>query len=262
MKKLMLSIFATTAIGALSLSLLITGCMSTAISGSGNLITEQEDYTDFTQVEINSAFEYTITQSDTFSIGITADDNVMPYVNVTKVGNRVKVALDNVSLRNAHYEANITMPTLSGVLIDSASRGSISGFDSTGALSLTVTSASRLTLVDITAGAITANVNSASTVTGTLNASSLNLNASGASTVQITGSATEADLTVGGASKALLVGFPIGNVDVTVDGASKATLNVSGTLDINADGASTVQYTGGPTIGTLNVGGASTVSAL
>jgi hypothetical protein len=242
MKKLVVSIFATMATVVLLLPILQMGCSPLGISGSGNLITEQKDYSDFTLVEINSAFEYTITKSDTFSVSITADDNIMPHVSVTKDGNRLKVTLGNVSLRNAHYEANITMPVLSGLLIDSASRGSAEGFNSSDPLALTVKSASRLTMVDITAGAVTANVNSASTVTGTLNASSLNLNDSGASTVQITGSATEADLIVGG--------------------ASKATLNVSGTLDINADGASTVQYTGGPTIGTLNVGGASTVSAL
>jgi hypothetical protein len=248
--------------GALSFSILIMGCNSTAVSGSGNLITEQEDYTDFTEVEIESAFEYNVTESATFSISITADDNIMRYINVAKVGSKLKVRMGNVSLRNVHYEVNITMPSLSMLSINSASRGSVDGFDSTAALALTVSGASRLTMVDMSAGAVTANVSSASNVTGTLNASSLNLNDSGASTVQIEGEATDADLTVSGASKALLVGFQIGEADITASGASQATLNVSGTLNINAQTASTVRYTGGATLGTVNVSGAATVSAL
>ncbi|MFC1951033.1 GIN domain-containing protein [Chloroflexota bacterium] len=262
MKKLRISILATVTTVVLLLSLSLMGCTSTAISGSGNLITEQHDYTDFTEVEIDSAFEYTITKAATFSIAITADDNIMQHVNVSKVGSRVKARMGNVSLRNVHYEATITMPALSALSINSASRGSVNGFDSTAALSLTVSGASRLNMDDMTAGAVTADVSSASNVTGTLNASSLDLNDSGASTVQIEGEATGADLNVSGASKALLIGFQIVNADVTVSGASKATVNATGTLDINAGSASTVQYMGEATLGTVNVSGASTVSAL
>ena len=69
-------------------------------------------------------------------------------------------------------------------------------------------------------------------------------------------------MTVSGASKALLVGFQIGDADITASGASQATLNVSGTLNINAQTASTVRYTGGATLNTVNVSGAATVSPL
>jgi hypothetical protein len=48
--------------------------------------------------------------------------------------------------------------------------------------------------------------------------------------------------------------------DVEVSGASKAVINTNGTLDVNVTGASTLEYSGSPTLGKVNVTGASTLT--
>jgi hypothetical protein len=64
-----------------------------------------------------------------------------------------------------------------------------------------------------------------------------------------------------GASSADLGAFPAVDVVVVVNGASSATVNASGTLDADANGASHVIYLGSPTLRNVNTSGASSVEA-
>jgi hypothetical protein len=53
------------------------------VVGSGELVTEEKDFTDFTIVEVGWSFEVEISQSDSYSINITADDNMLDYIEVS-----------------------------------------------------------------------------------------------------------------------------------------------------------------------------------
>jgi hypothetical protein len=209
--------------------------------GSGNLETEEYTFANFTGVEISSAFEFEIRQSSSYSINITADDNVIDYVQVAQDGETLKIRLGTVpGLRLVTLRASVTMPQLRGLTVSGASRGTVSDFSSSEALDITVSGASRVT-GDITAGDIVFDV-------------------SGASTVQLEGSADNMVAVVSGASTCNLADFPVYDANVNVSGASTGTINLNGTLDANVSGASTLLYIGDPMMGTIDVSGASTIS--
>ena len=54
------------------------------MEGSGNIETREFDFSDFTKVEIGSAFDFEIIRSDSNGISITADDNLFEHIQVTK----------------------------------------------------------------------------------------------------------------------------------------------------------------------------------
>ena len=65
--------------GLLLTTLLISGCQIILVTrngdtGTGETETRQFNFTEFTRVDIGSAFIYEIKQSDTYSISITAND--------------------------------------------------------------------------------------------------------------------------------------------------------------------------------------------
>jgi len=209
--------------------------------GSGNLETEEYAFTNFTKVEIGSAFEFEVNQSDSYSINVTADDNVMDYVRVSQVGQTLKIRLGRVTwLGPVTLRASVTLPQLHGLTASGASRGTVSGFTSTEDLDITVSGASRLT-GDITAGNVEFDI-------------------SGASTIQLEGSADDMAADVSGASSFNLGDFTVNNADVDFSGASSGTVNLDGTLDADLSGASRLWYIGEPTMGTIDTSGASTVS--
>ena len=79
-------VFIATLLVTAGLLAVFTGCrdMNHAIVGSGNLITREMDFTEFTKLEIGHVFQAEVTRSDSFFISITVDDNLLEYVTVRK----------------------------------------------------------------------------------------------------------------------------------------------------------------------------------
>jgi hypothetical protein len=209
------------------------------LTGSGNFETRQYDFADFTTVEVSSAFEFEVRQSNAFSINITADDNVIDYVQVTEDGQTLTIGLRNApAFRLVTVKASITMPQLRGLTVSGASRGSISGFSSAEDVNMTVSGASR--------------------VTGDMSAGNIEFDVSGASTVQLQGAADDMVADVSGASHLSLDDFTVDSADVNISGASSGTVHLTGRLDADVSGASRLLYIGEPTMGDISVSGAST----
>jgi len=239
MKKAVIIIAVVVAVVAIC-AVLIVKVWPGVLIGSGNLETEQYAFNNFTRVEISSAFEFEVRQSGSYSINVTADDNVMDYVRVSQDGQTLKIRLETVPiLRLVTLRASLTLPRLGGLTVSGASRGTVSDLSSTEDLDITVSGASRVT-GDITAGDIEFDI-------------------SGASTMQLEGSANEMVASVSGASTCNLGDFTVNDADVNVSGASTGTINLDGRLDANVSGASTLLYIGDPIMGTIDVSGASTL---
>jgi hypothetical protein len=239
MKKAIIITAIVVVVAAICTSLILWGWPGVVI-GSGNLETEQYAFTNFTKVEISSAFEFQIRQSSSYSINVTADDNVMDYVQISQDGQTLKIRVGGIpSFRRVTLKASVTMPRLGGLTVSGASRGTVSNFNSAEAVSIAVSGASR--------------------VTGDVTAGDIGFDVSGASTIELEGSADDMVTIVSGASHFSLDDFTVTNANVNISGASTGTINLSGRLDANVSGASTLLYIGDPVMGTINVSGASTL---
>lgn len=225
-------------------------------------ITREEDFTDFTIVDVGSAFHVEITQSNSFSIKIIANENVMDHIEVTKTDETLTIGIEQgFQILAVTLRADITMPELHELRFSGATQGTATGFSSTHNLSLTLSGASSLN-PDISAGYLDITVSGASRLDGDLTASEdAELIIEGASTVDLTGGAE--DLQVGycsGGSVLELTNFPVNDADVNVSGASTATVRLDGRLDADVSGASHLYYIGNPTMGDIVTSGDSTVS--
>lgn len=210
------------------------------VAGSQEMATWEYDFSDFTNVDVNSAFTVDITQSDSYSVSITANENLSDYFDVRQIGKTLNIGLKTANYSNVRYEATITMPLLLNLELSGASKGDISGFDSTNPLRLELSGASR--------------------VFGSIETGDCDFDISGASVIELNGSGKDADIDASGASNVKLADFPINNAEVDLSGASSATLNLDGILDADLSGASDLKYLGEPTLGSIKTSGGSTVS--
>ena len=227
-------------VAAICTSLILWGWPGVLI-GSGNLETEEYTFANFTRVEISSAFEFQIRQSSSYSINVTADDNVIDHVQISQDGQTLKIRVGGVpSFRRVTLKASVTMWQLDGLTVSGASSGTVSDFSSTEAVSIAVSGASR--------------------VTGDITAGDIGFDVSGASTIELEGSADNMVAVVSGASRFSLDDFTVNNANVNISGASTGTIDLDGRLDANVSGESTLLYVGDPVMGTINVSGASTLS--
>lgn len=216
----------------------------TGITGSGNVISLEQDVADFDRIQISHTFAATIRQGDSYSVVIRIDDNLMPYLRVTQQGKTLSISLDTdigLGFGNTTLEADITLPSLAALEASGASNATLVDFAAHEGLSLEASGASK--------------------IGGSLEAGDVNLTLSGASSASLSGSAQVLTVDASGASSADLEGLPSTDVVVVVTGASTATVNASGTLDADASGASHVTYLGSPTLRDVNTSGASSVEA-
>ncbi len=252
MKKTLLAIILALAVVAIPLA----GC---GIASGGPVSTRTYDIKDFTGVVVGSAFKVEITRADTFSVSVTANENLFDHLEIVKSGSTLRIRTRSVSFSfNPTLEAKVTMPALDSLEVSGASRVTASGFKSSSDFRLEVSGASTVDF-GLETGVFTANLSGASRTQGELKASDARIEVSGASRITLTGTGKDLALTASGASQATLSGFTVGDCAANISGASRASIAMNGTLDVTLSGASTLEYSGSPTLGKTSVTGASTL---
>jgi hypothetical protein len=239
-------------------AVLLTGCVAPIIKkDTGPTVTRNYDFTDFTIIEIGHAAKLEVTRADTYSISISAGESVFDHIKVTKTGNKLKIDLGNLFFSFPRSPSvKITMPELRGLYLSGASEGNVTGFRSSQDIDLTLSGASELDM-DMETGAFECEISGASKVTGYLKATSSDIALSGASRIEINGSGGDIKIDASGASRVNLANFTVNDADIDLSGASDATLDINGRLDVTLSGASTLRYSGNPTLGTINISGGS-----
>ena len=230
---------------------------------SGPSETKQFSYTDFTNIQIGSPFEVEITPSDSYSISVTAPEKVFQYIKIEKDGNTLEASID----WGAAFWLNwgfkrpkilISMPELNILDVSGASSVTAEGFKSSNDFQLVLSGASTAA-VDIEVNDISMVVSGASHLNGHLLGHEVKLNVSGASNVDLSGTVNNMNLQVSGASSTPLDDLTVNDARIEVSGASRAVTAATGKLDVFLSGASTLEYTDSPMLGTIDVTGASTL---
>ncbi len=234
--------------------LLATGC----IVGSGPMVDKDYQLTGFNRIEVSHDFQYDITRADTYKVAVSIHQNLVDHLDVGVSGQTLRVGLKPDAVANSDAKVTITLPSLTMLEVSGAAKGTVSGFSSTDSFTLQVSGAGQSNL-DMQAGTTNIEVSGASRVEGSLKAADTRIVVTGASRCTLKGSAGQTRLEVSGASTADLPDLILQNADVSASGASTATVNTSGTLDVDISGASTLNYYDKPTMGKMNISGASKI---
>lgn len=213
-----------------------------SLSGSGRVVSETFNIRDFSKVEVSHAFQVDIVQGDSYRVMVRVDDNLERHLRVEKRGDTLIIGLKPLrgyNLRRATMEAEIRMPSLTGIDVSGASDVKIGGFISNKNFDVELSGASSLE--------------------GEITADDVSIEASGASRARLIGEANNLRLDASGASNIDLEDFPVVDAEIELSGASEVEVTLSGTLDIDVSGASRLYYGGNPTIRRIDLSGASSI---
>ncbi len=97
-----------------------------------------------------------------------------------------------------------------------------------------------------------------SRINGDVSAADVDLDLSGGSRIELVGSADNLVADGSGGSQSELGSFPVGSANIKISGGGGATIDVSGTLDLDLSGGSKVLYGGEPKLGDIDLSGGST----
>jgi hypothetical protein len=101
------------------IAFLTTGCIivvhGSAEEGSGNIITEKREVSEFNKVHLKGSGNVVLTQGEQQSLQIKTDDNIMPLIETTVSGEKLTISHGNHHLRPTSFEVYITLENIEGV---------------------------------------------------------------------------------------------------------------------------------------------------
>lgn len=167
---------------------MLASCGLVSLTGSGNVVAQEEAITDFDRLDISQGFQVDVRQGEPFSVVIRVDDNLVEHLNVVKQGSTLKIGLDQIrSYSEVTLQAEVTMPELVGLELSGGSRATVSG--SGDELTVDASGGSGADLASFTV--VNANVDASGGSQVTVNVSgTLNVDASGGSQVYYLGDPT------------------------------------------------------------------------
>lgn len=205
-----------------------TACNVRAIRGSGNLVTESRQVSNFDRIALSGSGEVILTQDGSESLRIEADDNVMKYIEAEVEARTLKLGFKN--------GVNIISTTklVFYVSVDNLTSLKVSG---SGDFQADTIEADRLA-VDISG--------SGSVQISELLAKDVSAEISGSGRIDLTGEVDTQEIDLSGSGKYLGGDLCSESVKVSVSGSGVATVCATERLDSSTSGSGSVNYYGQP----------------
>jgi hypothetical protein len=203
--------------------LTVSGCNAFVTRGSGDLITEERQVSNFDRVELSGVGEVVITQDGSESLSIETDDNIMKYVEVVIENGTLKLGFkDGVNFMSpSRLVFSVSVDDLTGVAV-SGSGDIESDMLKTDRFDVAISGSGDVQIADIS-----------------------------------TGDASAQDLTISGSGKYQAGDVCSASVTVNVSGSGSATVCATESLESNISGSGSVNYYGQPMINSTGSGSGS-----
>jgi hypothetical protein len=182
-----------------------------------------------------------ISQSNSYTIEVKADEKDFEYLKVEQEGDEVKFYIDKRNFRNEdEINIKITMPALTEIDLGG---GSIGKFN-----------------MDVSSKNFSCDLSGGSILKGSLKSSNLNLDLSGGSQLTLDGKSSNAEINGSGGAIFHLKDFTVKNADISLSGGSQVSINMNGTLNTSQSGGSQITYFGNADIGSTSFSGGSGIN--
>lgn len=211
--------------------------------GSGNVITQTREVSDFTGIEVNYPAQVTVTQGKTASVEIEAEDNVLPGLKTLVRGNTLEISYKTENGRHVNptktVKITIVVKNIKEVEFNSAGELILNNIE-TDSLDISLSGAGSLKVNDLAA-------------------KNFRVDMSGAGSMIANGKADDLRLTISGFGSFNGKDLHSKTANVNLSGAGSATVWVDNELDANVSGVGSVNYYGSPSV-TKQVSGVGSVS--
>lgn len=203
-----------------------------SIKGSGYLISETRDFDPFHTVHIATAGTVNLTQSDTQSVKVTVDDNLLEYIRLSVSNNILTIDIEpGFSLSNMHLTVDVKLPVLNELHTSSA--GNFVGQN--------LFSCNELRLFSSSAGNIFLN----------LDANYLYTNLSSAGNASLSGTVSTHNALVSSAGGLHAFNLITDTTTITLSSAGNAEVYVNDLLNATLSSAGSLYYKGNPVINAI-----------
>ena len=223
---------------------LVTACSTRTVRGSGDLISEAREVSNFDRVNLSGLGEVLITQSGQESLVVETDDNLMEYIMTDVRGGTLMLGIDPTKVMlidPTQLMFTLQVKDLEG--LDISGSGSIKAESiETDSLDVGVSGSGNALIDSCIAGEVAVDI-------------------SGSGVVELAGEAAQQRVDISGSGKYVAGDLYSDTADVKISGSGDVTLWVDESLDARLSGSSSLNYYGQPTVNSSG-SGSSTVKSL
>lgn len=211
----------------IAMALLLCACSLNVVRGSGRLVTESREVSDFDRVSLNGSGKVVLTQGDEESLTIETDRNVMQYVISEVQGGTLTLGTKSgMYIRPTRLIFTLKVKDLDGLSVSGSGDIAAERFD-----------ADRLEIKVSGSGDLRIDA---------LEAQAVEVRITGSGSVELAGQAPEQTIAIEGSGKYRGQDLRSETVSATVSGSGKATVWVTDSLDARISGSGSVNYYGDP----------------
>jgi hypothetical protein len=216
---------------AIMVATITSGCVVyPGISGSGTIISESREVTDFDAVSIGGSGTLQITQGERESLEVKVDDNLLPYLRTEVSGGELKIWWDRGNLHFSQQPVyllevkQLEKLHLSGSLHAEMDRLSAEEFEGR------ISGSGKIEL-------------------GHLEAREVRLRVSGSGDLALDGGRADSlEVGISGSGNAQMSEFRAGEVDLSISGSGNAEVQAVERLHASVSGSGNVTYYGTPAV--------------
>lgn len=201
------------------------------IEGNGISRTETRNAEGFNQISSSGDFTVTVMPGNSYSVEITAESNLLPYISTNVDGKTLKIRTTGIhSLRqNKPIEIYITTPVLNGLSLSG------SGLIETGSFLCTDFDLS---------------VSGSGDIKTKISSDKIKANVSGSGTILIEGDATNTNFVISGSGKIKTYNLLQEQCQAVISGSGDMYINVDQLIDARISGSGRVYFISHPVIRT------------
>jgi hypothetical protein len=216
--------------------LVVTACNASIIKGSGDLITETRQVSNFDSIDLSGSGEVIVTQGGSESVTIETDDNVMEHVKAEVVGGTLQLGFEEGLNLIDHTRLIFTVGVDDLESLEISGSGDIeSDMIETTRLDVTISGSGDVQIDDLMADEVKAKI-------------------SGSGEIDLAGEAATQDVTISGSGKYRAGDLRSESVEVNIGGSGDATVWATETLVTDISGSGSVDYYGKPSVSTSGSG--------
>ncbi len=196
-------------------------------SGSGNIIKETRNVSDFNAITVSQSIEVDIQQGTQTSVQVEADDNIISYVETVNNGGKLSIRLKNLTnIRNATLKVHIIAPNVESFTTSSAAKIKSNGL---------ISSSNQIEI----------NASSASNISLQMQAPSVKMESSSAAELNISGKTKDANVEASSGSNIDVQNLKAENVTASASSGSTVKVFASVSVDASSSSGSNIIFTGG-----------------
>ncbi|MFA5107282.1 MAG: head GIN domain-containing protein [Patescibacteria group bacterium] len=220
--------------------------------GSGKVITENRDVTTFSKISLKGIGNLKISQGETESLRIEAEDNLMKKIETEVRGDTLHIGFKLAwpfwsvwPTKDVNFY--VTVKNLSDVSVNGSGKIDFATL-ALQDVDLRVSGSGTITGTTLTGRDVNIDISGSGKVRLGLNVEKIVSHISGSGDFSLNGTATDQEISISGSGKYLAKDLVSQNVKVDISGSGKSEVNAQKSLTVKISGSGSVSYFGQPVI--------------